>query len=380
MDSLNQKTLKNEHHDFFVDPLRIAAFSSVLVAHIYASQIEIGVKNLSAEFSIIYSLLRPFWSSGGFGVTLFFIISGYVITKAAQRENSTNFALRRIFRIYPSLIVALLIYWWLIPSGVFTPLRLLGSVSLFGDFWGSPNELGGVDWTLRLEIIFYVLVFIVLKTLENLSTTRVIKRLPSSNYSLLLVILLFFCASMFVIPNFPYTGGARAYFNIFFPAFIAGIALAFLQTHRISKLSASFIYVIAFLTSQINLTFFRPELLESGPFMPYAYFVFAIMFVFKSSISKKKSIAYVASLTYVIYLFHAWLMPAIQDIFTRFTHKLFPQVFDETIGIWETILNTGATLVIFVIFIVLFSKYIEKPIINWSRTLGIISNSKTASP
>jgi peptidoglycan/LPS O-acetylase OafA/YrhL len=76
-----------------------------------------------AVLSVIAYHYFPGWFKGGFlGVDIFFVISGYLITAIitsdlnAEKFTFTNFYLRRIKRIVPSLIVVLvasLIFGWL---------------------------------------------------------------------------------------------------------------------------------------------------------------------------------------------------------------------------------------------------------------------------
>lgn len=46
---------------------------------------------------------------GGYGVLIFFGISGYLVTRSAQRSDVASFALKRFLRIYPGLFVCLLV-------------------------------------------------------------------------------------------------------------------------------------------------------------------------------------------------------------------------------------------------------------------------------
>lgn len=70
-----------------------------------------------AVIGVVVFHLNPDWLPGGFvGVDLFFVISGYVVTRsivskewASAREFFTVFIARRIARIYPALIVCLLL-------------------------------------------------------------------------------------------------------------------------------------------------------------------------------------------------------------------------------------------------------------------------------
>lgn len=70
-----------------------------------------------AVLGVVVFHLNPSWLQGGFvGVDLFFVISGYVVTRSitgknwsSAREFLTSFLARRISRIYPALMVCLLI-------------------------------------------------------------------------------------------------------------------------------------------------------------------------------------------------------------------------------------------------------------------------------
>lgn len=57
-------------------------------------------------------LMLPFnlYQGGGrFAVILFFLISGYVISLVAERENQLEFFIKRVFRIFPPLIFAVFV-------------------------------------------------------------------------------------------------------------------------------------------------------------------------------------------------------------------------------------------------------------------------------
>jgi peptidoglycan/LPS O-acetylase OafA/YrhL len=74
----------------------------------------------------------PFWRkfNGGEGVTIFFVLSGYLITTLALREETrrgalslTSFYIRRIFRIYPLYFATIAVYCLLIYGMGFVPDR-----------------------------------------------------------------------------------------------------------------------------------------------------------------------------------------------------------------------------------------------------------------
>ncbi|HBD4263822.1 TPA: acyltransferase, partial [Escherichia coli] len=69
--------------------------------------------------------------SGGFGVDLFFIISGFIIMLSSQKKETNspiNFMTRRFFRIYPVFFICTILFFLLNP--VFTESELLRSLFL----------------------------------------------------------------------------------------------------------------------------------------------------------------------------------------------------------------------------------------------------------
>jgi len=70
-----------------------------------------------AVLSVILFHLHPTFLPGGFsGVDVFFVISGYVVSGSLLKEHRANFFhfvvrfyARRIIRIYPALVVALVL-------------------------------------------------------------------------------------------------------------------------------------------------------------------------------------------------------------------------------------------------------------------------------
>jgi peptidoglycan/LPS O-acetylase OafA/YrhL len=111
---------------------------------------------------------------GGLGVTLFFVLSGFLITTLLQREYRThdavslrNFYLRRVLRLMPPLFIVVALSGLLAAAslidGGFSLRGLLSVLFYFGnyhviatDFAGIPAGLG-VIWSLAVEEHFYLL-------------------------------------------------------------------------------------------------------------------------------------------------------------------------------------------------------------------------------
>ncbi|MDQ8700614.1 acyltransferase [Hyphomicrobium sp. LHD-15] len=115
--------------------------------------------------------LKSYAFAAGFtGVDLFFVISGYVISRSAvaASENkgrlagAADFGFNRAARIYP-------LYWVVLAASMVAAFAITGSVS-----WGKPaslwhaialtggNPIVSVAWTLRFEIWFYSLVTVLI--------------------------------------------------------------------------------------------------------------------------------------------------------------------------------------------------------------------------
>lgn len=108
---------------------------------------------------------------GGFGVTIFFFLSGYLITSLLRIEfmkteivDFRAFYLRRVLRIMPPLYITLLILTALYPSEIFGPRLNWPAVpwdylflSNYSSLWGEGGGLPSPLWSLAIEEHFYLL-------------------------------------------------------------------------------------------------------------------------------------------------------------------------------------------------------------------------------
>lgn len=114
---------------------------------------------------------------GGFGVTIFFVLSGYLITTLLAREYDREgriafgaFYLRRLLRLSPPLLITLVFTFALYFAGwtwgVFDPYVVLSQIfyyfnyyNLYGAGAGEANTIAGLDllWSLSVEEHFYMI-------------------------------------------------------------------------------------------------------------------------------------------------------------------------------------------------------------------------------
>jgi len=174
-----------------VDLVRTFAIVIVIARHLGG----VYIVSPSHPLFLAYLWFR-LWASGNYGVTLFFVVSGFVISRliAAQPGGLFNpsykyFYSRRIGRIFPLLILICLIGITVVSffpkqSGAFEyvfqdihrPLTssFWISVATFSFNWYqifSPNSYIGLSWTilwsLAVEEQFYLFYPLVLKRLRN---------------------------------------------------------------------------------------------------------------------------------------------------------------------------------------------------------------------
>jgi peptidoglycan/LPS O-acetylase OafA/YrhL len=137
------------------DSLRAIAVLAVLSFHVLG-----GVAGIGSE-----SALRPYIAQLSVGVSIFFVISGFLLYRpfVAARVHGKQwiptgvYAWRRFLRIVPPYWVALtLITIWLGTEGVFTSAgipRFYGFMQIYSKW----SALGGIPtaWSLCVEVVFY---------------------------------------------------------------------------------------------------------------------------------------------------------------------------------------------------------------------------------
>jgi peptidoglycan/LPS O-acetylase OafA/YrhL len=115
-----------------------------------------------------FGFTRYFQPGSTFGVTLFFVISGFIMTYTTQRTDGSadyavDFLIRRLARIWPVYFVATVAAMpiipplWLTFEWIFKSLTFQPHGVLIGN---TPPALGypvlGVGWTLNYEMYFYL--------------------------------------------------------------------------------------------------------------------------------------------------------------------------------------------------------------------------------
>lgn len=291
--------LKNNNRVAFLDYLRIFAFVSVLIGHKFYGYV-LGLSNdasVHATPRLMASWLLPFFYGGGAGVVVFFMVSGYIITHVLQTEQTIEFLIKRIFRIYPLYIVAVSAqYIALTITGHAPGLSILFSqLLLVGDIMGTPYSLNGVEWTLRVEVVFYIFMAI----LSSLGL--IVNNKRSLPYALLITTLI--CGFIAPIPSIDIW--SKGYLTIYGPFLLLGSMFYLFEKHKVGISFLMFSILVVFYNYYKLIAIFQKGWLNDH-FAILAFFVFLLSWAFRKHLKVTPLILLLSEMTYAVYLFHNW--------------------------------------------------------------------------
>lgn len=146
-----------------------------------------GLRALAAFVVACYHAKAP-WLSGGFlGVDIFFVLSGYLITRLLVDEYRTSnaihwrcFMARRLRRLYPVFLMMLVVYLLIAPLAFFNVdfgRHLLDAIwaalyiANYSALFDAPMSRLGHVWSLAVEVQFYLLWPILMLVLLRLPKT-----------------------------------------------------------------------------------------------------------------------------------------------------------------------------------------------------------------
>lgn len=142
----------------FIHLLRLVAVSMVLYDHLIAIYAERWKDILwMPPIWLNTYLFTPFGiiqSMGFIGVSLFFLVSGYIITHAASSETRREFLIKRVLRIYPPLIGSVLVCVICQPGTSRDIGDILLNFTLLNYVSVPQVIIQGVAWSLVIEMSF----------------------------------------------------------------------------------------------------------------------------------------------------------------------------------------------------------------------------------
>ncbi|WNJ80621.1 acyltransferase family protein [Cedecea neteri] len=325
-----------------------------------------GLRCLAVLAVIIYhsgiSLFGVKMFKGGFfGVDVFFVLSGYLITDIICNKldgNSFNifdFFWRRAKRIFPALIVMLLAtsaaaYFILLPNNLIAFSKSLLSAVYFGSnyyFLGEDSYVSSASifkpllhtWSLAVEWQFYVIYPFIVVLINRFFKKYMVTVLLSLSITSLLY-------ANYIVPNYPdlafYTlparawelmlGGVMTFFTIN-KAITDGKDTLSLSIFKIMPTVGFFmvIYAMIFIGSDVK----HPSFVTLVPVLGTCFIVaFANKDDVVTSVLSLSPVVFIGAMSYSIYLWHQPIF-----VFFRFTHH-------EYISLIDLALLTAITLVL----------------------------------
>ena len=172
IDSITIEKVQSRKLDF-IDSLRGIAALSIIIFHlVYIPQPSLPVP----------SVFIPLIEKGGYGVTLFFVISAFTLCLSIDnRKDESNktikFYLRRFFRIAPLFYFMLIVHLlnnYLSYNHLFSRKEILLNISFLYNFYPLGAEsIVWAGWTIGVEMIFYLLLPLVFVKVRNFQTSVV---------------------------------------------------------------------------------------------------------------------------------------------------------------------------------------------------------------
>lgn len=301
----------NNRRIIFLDYMRVIAFSLVILGHKFNSDLYSLANDANNHVTLrfLYGALADASFGGAMGVVVFFLVSGYIITHVLQSESPLEFYIKRAFRIYPLYIFAVIAEsltnynsgFGIPPISILIP-RLL----LVGDFFDTPLSLANVEWTLRVEVLFYLFM-------------GVVKFAGLTNKgNVLSVILVFVVMLLSISQPFPMANDFHnAYFTLYVPFLFIGVIIYLLEKQHASTSVA--------LTSIIIIFYLHLHLIEryapSWGKYNYAFIglaIFLISWKFRTDFSESSICKLLSDLTYSVYLFHNWIWVHLSSVVENF--------------------------------------------------------------
>jgi peptidoglycan/LPS O-acetylase OafA/YrhL len=231
----------------YINLIRHIAAISVIYVHSFELMSSTDIDYINKLFSI---------DLGFVAVNVFFFLSGVLIYKSALNSSTVmNYIKKRFLRIYPALFICVLIstlFFWIISSVDFLSyfsnnvtidflanLLFIGNYSAYAifDLNYYPNVANGSLWTLRYEIVMYLI-----------TSIFVFSYFRKRQYVLYMIFFLFFIIYIFTFnePKTMYTNLARLGSYFFIGAILSNINILIYKNYIYLTSFILFIFLMIF--------------------------------------------------------------------------------------------------------------------------------------
>lgn len=268
---------------------------------------------------------------GAVGVAIFFLISGFVIPFSLNKFRPLGFLVARWFRIFPTYAAALTLICLIlsITSGhTLTTLikcsqQYLWSLSLIGEYFSKP-PIEVVVWTLRIELVFYVVCAVVsafasLKSFRAIATVAICLAATNS-------LIAYLCTQYTVPVNF-FIGmtNMTIFVSCLLFMFVGTCFYNYFEKHwTLSQFRT--LAITCFLLSVGVMASHRDHEELGIPFgiaFTVATFVFGTVFYYRDRFKFDRITNFLANISYPLYLMHCTAGTALLGCFLKYTHNQY---------------------------------------------------------
>lgn len=276
--------------------------------------------------------LHLYQSGGHLGVMVFFLISGYIISFVAEREERMPFAVKRVFRLLPALIAAIIILSILNTIGSISRPHikvtdyLLSMFLLDQFFWPSATVLQ-VTWTLFPEVVFYAIVCLFMPLIKS--------RPVASTFALAVA-----CCGVAVATNaFGHAPSHTSHLG-YLPMFIIGRVFFLLQGGKMRH-DVAIVFVAGSLLMMYGMfDAIWPDQMWNDPRKAWTYPLAIVIFygcMLWNPKTMPKAVSFLADISYSLYLIHVpvgWFVMDKVQPFAGFTFGFIAAVAASIFAAW----------------------------------------------